>query len=42
MYSPIPSAIGWLGSTAHSRSVSAASRHLSEQLVPISRLKIFE
>jgi len=32
----------WLGSTAHSRSVSAASRHLSEQLVPISRLKIFE
>jgi len=42
MYSPIPSAIGWPGSTAHSRSVSAASRHLSEQPVPISRLKIFE
>ncbi|MNT57812.1 hypothetical protein D3C72_1952140 [compost metagenome] len=41
-FSPMPSAIGWRGLIAQSRSRSPASRHLSAQGVPISRLKIFE
>ena len=35
-------AIGWLRLITHMRSRSPASRHLSEQGVPMSRLKIFE
>src|SRR3712207_8991242 len=38
---PISSAIGWPGATTQRRSVSSW-RHFRSQVVPISRLKIFE
>ena len=42
MKRPQPRVIGWLGLTTHSRSRSAASRHVRLQVVPMRRLKIFE
>ena len=40
-YSPIPCAIGCAGITFQRRSLSLASRHFSEQVVPINALKSF-
>ena len=42
MHSPSPSAMGWLRLTTQRRSRSPASRHLSEQGVPINPRKTFE
>jgi hypothetical protein len=41
-YSPRPAAMGWPRSTTQSRSFSAASRHLSEQVVPMRERNILE
>ena len=38
----IPAVIGWDGFTVHTSSVSPELRQASEQVVPISRRKIFE
>ena len=37
-----PRAIGWAGATVQTSSISASLRQASEQVVPISRLKILE